>query len=400
MPGRQSYRLSFPILSSVAVAALALAAAACSAPGSSGPPASGGTSAAAGSSSSAAAGPIKIAVADAQSGAESDLGQFEWRGVSLAVNQANAAGGIDGRKIQLTLYDDQGDPTVGTELARKIASEGDIAMFGTAESAVTIAMAPILKTEQIPNITSGQSVGLIALHSPYLFLNGPTGLTYDTTLAKYLVTTKGYKKIAMLTNNDSYGAGEESSFTTALKGLGITAVASKVVPSDQTNMTPALTAIRGSNPQVLFIGAEEAQSGLIVKQARALGMTVVIAEGAPAGTPLYLSTAGAANANGTIVSSPYLGNGTDSAAQQFAAAYTAAYGTAPELHGAKAYDGAEVMIAALKACNACTGLNLANAIRAVHYTGLLGTFAYDSSGVGVFATAIGIITDGTIKPVG
>ena len=186
----------------------------------------------------------------------------------------------DGRS-QLTLYDDQGDPTVGTELARKIASDGDIAMFGTAESAVTVAMAPILKSEKIPNITSGQSTALIALKSPYLFLNGPTGLTYDSTLAKYLVTTKGYKKIAMLTNNDSYGAGEENAMTSALKTLGVTPVAAKVVPADQTNMTPALNAIRGSNPQVLFIGAEEAQSGLIVKQARALGMTAVIAEGAP-----------------------------------------------------------------------------------------------------------------------
>jgi branched-chain amino acid transport system substrate-binding protein len=380
----------------VAVAAVVLTAAACSAPGASSSTSSSGAA----SSGTAAAGPIKIAVVDAQSGADSDLGQFEFRGVSLAVKQANAAGGVDGRKIQLTLYDDQADPTVGTELARKIASEGDIAMFGTAESAVTIAMAPILESEKIPNITSGQSTGLLAVKSPYLFLNGPTGLTYDTTLAKYLVTTKGYKKIAMLTNNDSYGAGEKSAFTTALKSLGVTPVAAEVVPSDQTNMTPALNSIRSSNPQVLFIGAEEAQSGLIVKQARALGMTAVIGEGAPAGTPLYLSTAGTANANGTIVSSPYLGNDASAAAQTFAAAYTAAYGSAPELHGAKAYDGAEIMISALKACNDCTGLNLANAIRAVHYSGLLGTFAYDSSGVGVFATAIGIITDGTIKPVG
>src|SRR3984885_7805468 len=325
MPGRQRYGIfSSAPLSAITVATIALAAAACSAPGSSSPPASSGTGPAAGSSSGAAAGPIKIAVVDAQSGADSDLGQFEWRGVSLAVKQANAAGGVDGRQIQLTLYDDQGDPTVGTELARKIASEGDIAMFGTAESAVTIAMAPILKSEKIPNITSGQSTGLLALKSPYLFLNGPTGLTYDTTLAKYVVTTKGYKKIAMLTNNDSYGAGEESAFTTALKSLGVTPVAAEVVPADQTNMTPALNSIRGSNPQVLFIGAEEAQSGLIVKQARALGMTAVIAEGAPAGTPLYLSTAGAANANGTIVSSPYLGNDADAAAQKFAAASTAA----------------------------------------------------------------------------
>jgi branched-chain amino acid transport system substrate-binding protein len=384
------YRLGY---AAAAAAAVCLAAAACSAPGSS------SSSAGAGGSSSASSGPIKIAVVDAQSGSSSDLGQFEYRGVKLAVDQANAAGGVDGRKIALSLSDDQGDPTVGTELARKIASQGDVAMLGTAESAVTLAMAPILESEHIPNITSGQSTKLLAVGSPYLFLNGPTGLTYDTTLAKYLVTTKGYKKIAMLTNNDSYGAGEHDAFTAALKAAGLTPVADKVVPADQNNMTPALTAIRGKNPQVLFIGAEEAQSGLTVKQARALGMNAVIAEGAPAGTPLYLSTAGVANANGTIVSSPYLGNDTSAAAKKFAAAYTAAYGSAPELHGAKAYDGAEVMIAALKACHACTGLALANAIRAVHYTGLLGTFSYNKTGVGIFATSIGIITNGKIEPV-
>jgi branched-chain amino acid transport system substrate-binding protein len=386
----------------LAVAAVALAAAACSAPGatsSSSQPASGSAGSGSTSGGTGGNGPIKIAVVDAQSGSSSDLGQFEWRGVKLAVDQVNKAGGVNGRQIQLTLYDDQGDPTVGTELARKIATDGDVAMLGTAESAVTLAMAPILASEHIPNITSGQSVKMLALHSAYLFLNGPTGLTYDSTLATYLVKTKGYTKIAMLTNSDSYGAGEQSSFTSALKTLGLAPVAAQVVPSDQTNMTPALTSIRGSSPQVLFIGAEEAQSGLIVKQARALGMTAVIAEGAPAGTPLYMSTAGVADANGTIVSSPYLGNQSSAAAQAFAAAYTAAYGSAPELHGAKAYDGAQVMIAALKACGDCTGLALANAIRAVHYTGLLGTFSYNSTGVGIFATSIGIITDGKIKPV-
>ena len=391
-----SRRPRYGLGSALAVAAATLTAAACSAPGASSSPSSGTAST---GSTGAAAGPIKIAVVDAQSGASSDLGQFEYRGVKLAVSQANAAGGIDGRQVSLTLYDDQGDPTVGTELARKIASQGDVAMFGTAESAVTVAMAPILESEHIPNITSGQSTKMIAVHSPYLFLNGPTGLTYDSTLANYLVKTKGYKKIAMLTNNDSYGAGEESAFTTSLKTLGLTPVAAKVVPADQTNMTPELQSIKATDPQVLFIGAEEAQSGLTVKQARALGMNAVIAEGAPAGTPLYMSTAGVSDADGTIVSSPYLGNAASSAAEQFASAYTAAYGSAPELHGAKAYDGAEVMIAALKACGACTGLALANAIRAVHYDGLLGNFAYNGTGVGIFATAIGIITDGKIKPV-
>src|SRR5947207_2163839 len=142
--------------SAAVAAAVCLTAAACSAPGSSSSAAGGGGGAGSGS------GPVKIAVVDAQSGSASDLGQFEYRGVKLAVDQANAAGGIGGRKITLSLFDDQGDPTVGTELARKIASQGDIAMLGTAESAVTLAMAPILRSEHIPNITSGQSTKLLA----------------------------------------------------------------------------------------------------------------------------------------------------------------------------------------------------------------------------------------------
>src|SRR5690348_12121757 len=387
------FRTGYP---AAALAALiCLAGAACSAPGSSSSSAGSGSAAGGGTPS----GPIKIAVVDAQSGSASDLGQFEYRGVKLAVDQANAAGGVYGRKITLSLFDDQGDPTVSTELARKIDSQGAIAMLGTAESAVTLAMAPILQSEHIPNITSGLSTKLLDVNSPYLYLNGPTGLTYDSTLAKYLVQKKSFKKIAMLTNNDSYGAGEHDAFLSALKSLGVTPVADKVVPQDQTNMTPALNAIRGTDPQVLFIGAEEAQSGLTVKQARALGLNAVIAEGAPAGTPLYLSTAGTANAEGTIVSSPYLGNDVSDASKAFAAAYTEAYGSAPELHGAKAYDGAQVMIAALKACHACTGLALADAIRAVHYDGLLGSFAFNKQGVGIFATSIGIIRNGKIEPV-
>src|ERR1044072_912028 len=113
-------------------AMLALAAGACSVPGSD-------------SSKTSDQGPIKVAVVNAQSGQLSSLGQWEWKGAKLAADQWNAKGGIDGRKIQLDIFDDTGDPTVGTNVARKIASEGYVAMIGTAESAVTVAMIPVLK---------------------------------------------------------------------------------------------------------------------------------------------------------------------------------------------------------------------------------------------------------------
>ena len=365
-------------------AALALATTACNAPGSDSAP------------KESSGGPIKIAVVNAQSGQLSSLGQWEWKGAKLAADEWNAKGGIDGRKIQLELFDDQGDPTVGTNLARKIASEGFVAMIGTAESAVTVAMIPILQQSKIPNITSGQSPAIAATKSPFAFYNGPTSNTYDETLAKYLVDGKGAKKVAMVSNNGSYGKGEHDAFTKALADRGITPVDDQVVTTDQKDFSAALTSIRQKEPDVLFVGSEEVEAGLIVKQARELGIKATIAGAAPMGTPVYLETAGAANAEGTVVSSPYLSNDTDDAARAFAKAYKKANNEEAELHGAKAYDGATIVFTALKNSKGATGQKLADAIRATKHDGLLGDFDYDETGVGIHETAIGVIKSGKL----
>ena len=376
-------RVAVPLLTA-ALASAALALAACSPPGSNNTP-SGNEN-----------GPIKIALVDAQSGQLSSLGAWELKGAKLAVNEWNKAGGVNGRQIQLDVFDDQGDPTTGTNVARKIVSEGYIAMLGTAESAVTIAMAPILRDAKIPNITSGQSPGLVAVGSPFLFLNGPTSTTYDATLAKYLVETKGLKNIAMITNNGAYGKGEHDAFLKALSARNVTPVADQVVTADQKDFSAVLTGIRQKNPEVIFLGAEEVESGLIVKQARSLGITAPFAGGAPMGTPVFADTAGLANIEGSIVSSPYLSNDVSEASRKFAAAYKAAYGEDAELHGAKAYDGAQILLTALKNSNIATGQALADAIRAVKHEGLLGNFSYDNTGVGISATAIGEIENGKL----
>jgi branched-chain amino acid transport system substrate-binding protein len=150
---------------------------------------------------------------------------------------------------------------------------------------------------------------------------------------------------------------------------------------------------------VVFIGSEEVESGLIVKQARDLGITAPFAGAAPQGTPVFRGTAGAANIEGTIVSSPYLSNDTSDATRKFAAAYKAAYGEDAELHGAKAYDGAQIMLTAMRNSGVATGKKLADAIRAVRYQGLMGDFAFDETGVGISATSIGIVKKGELVKV-
>ena len=344
--------------------------------------------------------PITIELISPLSGLNTDLGHWQYDGMKLAVDQTNAKGGVNGRKINVNQLDDQGQPTVGTDLARRAQADHAVMVYGSALSTVTLAMIPILTAAQIPEITSGQSPAILKQGSSYIFLDATTSAVFDKTLADYVVQKKNLTSIAMISNNGAYGKGEHDSFLAELAALNVKPTIDKIVPPDQKDFTSVLTEIRGTNPKVLFIGAEEVESGLIAKQARSLGITATFAGGAPLGTPTYFQTAGTDVVEGTIMTSPYLSNDTNAKTKAFAAAYKKAYSADAEFHGAKAYDGMNIFITAMKkTSNDLSGPKLIAAVRSVTYEGLLGQFKYDDTGLGLHATQIGIIKNAAISPV-
>jgi branched-chain amino acid transport system substrate-binding protein len=353
-----------------------------------------------GASSSEGKKTLRVALIGPQSGQLASLGDWDFKGVTLAAKQINANGGAGGLEIEITRMDDQGDPTSGGNLARKAVSQKFDVVFGSSSSTISLAMLPILTPAKIPQITSGQADALTQQKSQYIFLDSPTSTTYDSTLAEYVAGTLGKKKIAMITNNGAYGAGEHDAFLAQLKKRGIEPVADKVIPPDQKEMSGPLSQIRTAKPDALFIGAEEVQSGLIAKQARSLGIDATIVEGAPAGTPQYRDTAGKEAAEGTIVSSPYLSNDLNDQTREFAAAYKEAYGETAELHGAKAYDGMQVVAKAVASLDGkISGERIAQAMHDINYDGLLGHFDYSDVGVGLSQTHIGVIKNGEVQAV-
>ena len=342
--------------------------------------------------------PIRIAIINPQTGDFSSLGQWEHKGVKLAVDEANADGGVHGRPIELSVFDDEGVAARAAELAEKVGAAGYVAILGSALSGNTLAMAPNLARQRIPAITSGQAPSLTALGNPYVFLNSATSTTFDETLAAYVTDKTNLRSIAMITNEGAYGRGERAAFTASLAARGIAPVADRQVAVGQKDFAQALTAIRQANPAALFIGAEEIQSGLIVQQARSMGITATLLGGAPMGTDVFLNTAGVEAVEGAIFATPYPTNDENDATRTFAAAYQAAYGEAAEYHGAKAYDGARILIEALRASDVATGSALADAIRDVRFRGLLGDFAFDGTGVGIHQTRVATVESGKVLP--
>ena len=127
-----------------------------------------------------------------------------------------------------------------------------------------------------------------------------------------------------------------------------------------------------------------------------MGITATLLGGAPMGTDVFLNTAGVEAVEGAIFATPYPTNDENDATRAFAAAYQTAYGEAAEYHGAKAYDGAQILIQALRDSNGATGIELADAIRAVRYRGLLGAFAFDETGVGIHQTRVATVSAGKV----
>ena len=342
---------------------------------------------------------FRIAQIAPLSGLNAALGDWDWKGISLAAAQLNAKGNIYnfGIKFKIDRYDDQGDPTTANNLAQQAVSKKYNFVYGSALSTNTLAMMPVLQAARLSQMTSGQSDKILKQGDPYVFLNSTPSSVYDATLVRYVVGTKKLTRIAMLTNNGAYGKSEHDAFVAQLKQRKLDPVADQVVTPDAKDMSGALSQIRQENPQVLFIGAEEIQSGLAVKQARSLGINAVIAEGAPAATPLFVDTAGASNIEGTIVSSPYLSNNLNAQTRAFAAAYRKKFGEDPELHGAKAYDGFMMLATALRTLKGkWTPDTLAQAIHKVRYKGLLGNFRMTGIGLGLHSTQIGIIKNGKL----
>ena len=381
------------ILASLVTAAMV--AVACSGPASTGGTA---TSSAVAATAAATAGPpIRVTLIGSFTGQNADLGNWMWNGAKLAVDEANAAGGVGGRQIDLVKYDDQGQPTVATDLTQRAISEKTTFIYGANLSTLSLAMIPIVTAAKVPQITSGQAPALLQQNSPFIFIDSTTSVVFDQTLAKYVVNTMKQTSIAMISNNGTYGKGEHDSFLAELQKAGVTPTSDKVIAPDVKDFTAVLTEIRGTNPKVLFIGAEEVQSGLIAKQARSLGITGTFAGAAPLGTPTYVQTAGVDVAEGSVMTSPYLSNDTNAKTKAFAAAYQKAYNSEAEFHGAKSYDGMTVFIMAMKSTpNDLSGQKLADAVRSVTYDGLLGQFKFDAQGLGLHATQIGIIKGGKI----
>lgn len=280
--------------------------------------------------SSAVAGDIKLGLMCPMTGKWASEGQDMKNIVTLLVDRANAAGGINGQPITLLVEDDAGDPRTAALAAQKLASSGVAAVIGTYGSAVTEASQNILDESEIAQIGTGSTSVRLTEKGLPLFLRTCPRDDAQGKAAAQLIARGKYQRAALLHDNSSYAKGLAEETAAELKRLNIPVIFMDALTPGERDYTAILTKLKGANPDLIFYTGYYPETGMLLRQKREMGWDVPMMGGDAANHQDLVKIAGNKAASGYFFISPPLPQDMDSPmAKDFLKAYQEKYHTLP-----------------------------------------------------------------------
>ncbi len=324
---------------------------------------------------------IKIGHVGPLTGGIAHLGKDNENGARLAITEANAAKiKIDGKdaKFVLVAEDDQADPKVGTTVAQKLVDAKVAGIVGHLNSGTTIPASAIYNTAGIPVITgSATNPKLTEQGFKVVFRTVGRDDQQGPAIASYLSDTKKPKLVAVIDDATAYGEGIANEVEKTLKAANI-----KVLPREKgtdktTDWKAILTKVKGKNADAVFYGGMDATGGPLLKQGRELGIKAVFSFGDGACTDDMTKLAGAA-ADGLLCSQA--GLPPQAADKKFLEAYKKAFNVDPILYAPFTYDGANLLISAMRKANSADPAKYLPELAKSDFQGATGKIAFDAKG--------------------
>jgi branched-chain amino acid transport system substrate-binding protein len=217
-----------------------------------------------------------------------------------AVDEINAAGGANGRKLHPIVLDSQAKPDVGVTAVTRLASIDKVPMFVTAFSAVVAAVAPIANRNKVLELSVGANSPRIAQLGDYVYTTYPLADVDVTLLAKYAYQKLGARRGAAIFVNDESGIYGAQVFRDAFKKLGGDIGAFESYEPTATDYTGAVLKIRAANPQVVHLHGNASDTPIALGQMRQLGITVPVTTNTAGYNPELIKKIGNA-ADGLII---------------------------------------------------------------------------------------------------
>lgn len=291
-------RIRYWLVGAVVAAGCAVAAAGCG-----GGSSSGGSSGSSGGSSGGS-GPIHVAMIAPLTGPYTPIGSGNVAGAKEAVQQINATGGVHGRKIVLSVMNDATNPSTSRTLTKSVVGNGKyVAVIGSGFSSSALADEPLANQAKIPYVSMAAAGVQVNPVKPYVWQIPPTSMIAAQAIAAYLKKA-GLTRVALLHDNGGFPSEGVADVKKIAPTYGLHVVSDVSFSLDSTDFTSALTQLKGSGANAVWLWNVTPQAVTVTKQFRQLGLPqqLILTHGNP--TPQYLQPA-CPQDNGAIIASTF-----------------------------------------------------------------------------------------------
>ena len=223
---------------------------------------------------------IKIGLVAALTGGSAQSGEAITRGLTLAIDELNAKGGILGRKVVLVRRDDESSPPKGLAAARELISNEKVAaLFGGIDSPVSLAIVPVANKEKVPFIgvwAAATNITKNGANPNYVFRVSAQDDLVDVKLIQYAMKTYGVKKPGLVLINNPWGESNEKGLKVAAEAAKIGIAGIEKVEATDVDMTAQLTRLKNAGADALILVANAAPGAQMMKARERMGWKVPV----------------------------------------------------------------------------------------------------------------------------
>ena len=328
---------------------------------------------------------VKVGLNYELSGNVSTYGQSLVQGIELAFKEINADGGVLGKQVEMIKADNQSKTDEAANISSRLATRDKVvAILGPATSGNVKAALPPAQEAKVPLITASGTADDVTLDSKgnvreYVFKTCFSDSFQGVTMANFASSDLKATKAAILRDNTSdYAKGLSENFTRTFTEAGGTVVAEEAYQAKDTDFKTLITSIKAADPEILFVPGYYEEVGLIIKQARELGLDVPVLGADGFDSPKLAEIAGAEALENTYYSNHYSSGDTSDEVGEFKTRFNAAYGADPDAFNALGYDMAYLVADALERAGEADPAKLKDALAATEgFKGITGNLSMD-----------------------
>ncbi|NLI33792.1 MAG: ABC transporter substrate-binding protein [Deltaproteobacteria bacterium] len=294
---------------------------------------------------------IKVGIILPITGDKAKFGEIEKKSFEMALEEINAAGGINGKKLEFIFEDDTGRPDVARSAAEKLITKDKVVMLGGGYgSSETFAISGVAQQNRIPFlVATGSDDKITEQKWDYIFRLNPPASEYPQALESFLREVAKPKTAAILYENTNFGSSSSRSFQADCDRIGIKVLMNEGYEHGGVDFKPLLVKVKQANPDLVYMVSYVMDAALLMRQSMELQLTPKLFVGGGAGftLPEFQKNAGKAAENVFSASLwyqtlPYPG------AKEYYEKFLKKYGSETEYHGAEAYASATVIADTLK----------------------------------------------------